>query len=169
MTDEESDDGERRPAVWTITSSGVITGTVTATGINLTRIVDDIFVHTGVQAVYMDDFWGTHVKDFKEFCDSTQFGIFTGVPLTNQEDCYQCQEVSGALIFSLIMSVVTYIPTVSTNFNRMYPNYDVNCQKSLALIAKLVDILQAGDFPWHIVNFVLAFEKRYLQSPQPGL
>ena len=54
-------------------------------------------------------------------------------PLEHQPDCDKCNEISKSMVSTLIASVVSYFPSIFTNFTRMYHNYDVNCQKLFAI------------------------------------
>lgn len=75
------------------------------------------------------------VTPFDEFCDlpndSVQAVLAKG-SASGEGSCLECGEVSGSMVRSIILSVISFIPTLSTDVLRMYPNYDVNCQKSFA-------------------------------------
>jgi len=108
-------------------SSGTVTGTVGGAASDAELVdIQDVFFRVGLTHVYVEDFFfGPRVFPVGELCT----GKTLGIPLTSLEDCHACKDVSAGLVITMIMGVVTYIPTIASNVNRMYYNYDVNCQK----------------------------------------
>ena len=41
------------------------------------------------------------------------------------------------------MGVVTYLPTIASNVNRAYYNYDVNCQKVFGTVVALFSMMMS--------------------------
>lgn len=112
-------------------SSGSVTGTVGDTDIQ------EVTFKVGLRSVFVEDFYfGPRIFELGELCTGKKLGI----PLTSLADCSTCQDVSGGLIATLIISVVTYIPTIASNVNRMYYNYDINCQKVFGSMVALFSI-----------------------------
>jgi multidrug transporter EmrE-like cation transporter len=74
---------------------------------------------------------GQDVYTFDEFCDFPQQAIASAYFPTDK--CKSCRDVSSTLMISLGISLLAYIPSMSTSFSRMYYNYDVNCRKTLAI------------------------------------
>jgi hypothetical protein len=68
---------------------------------------------------------GEQVYSFDEFCDQTELAS----RYLDEDQCSSCEDVSGGLITTLIISLITILPTIFTDVLRMYPNYDLNCQK----------------------------------------
>lgn len=110
-------------------SEGDVTGENVASGASIQGVAIDI----GLRAVAVDNphtsFRG--VVDFDQFCSGVGAGLERYL---KPEDCNACNDSSQSLVASLITSCVLYIPTVSTNILRMYPNYDVNCQKTFGTL-----------------------------------
>lgn len=57
------------------------------------------------------------------------------------EQCQSCADSSSGLITTLVMSVISVLPTITTDVLRMYPNYDVNCQKFFGTIISTISML----------------------------
>lgn len=90
----------------------------------------EVTFNNGLRAVAMssDPILGDVVLTFNEFCDRPleYEGWDRFLPF---DRCNSCRKASTRLISSCIMSLVFYLPSITTDFLRMYPNYDVNCQK----------------------------------------
>ena len=90
----------------------------------------EILFSNGLRAVAMsnDPILGDAVLTFDEFCGRPleYAGWDRFLPF---DRCDSCRKASTRLISSCIMSLVFYLPSITTDFLRMYPNYDVNCQK----------------------------------------
>lgn len=67
------------------------------------------------------------VIGFDEFC--TEQATTDQIIFVNPEQCNACQDASHAMVTSILMSTVTYFFTFTTDVLRIWPNYDVNCQK----------------------------------------
>ena len=112
-------------------SSGSVTGTVGDTDIK------EVIFKVGLRSIFVEDFYfGKRTFDMGELCTGKNLGI----PLTSLKDCATCQDVSGGLIFTMIISIVTYVPSLASNVNRMYYNYDINCQKVFGTMVALFSI-----------------------------
>ena len=46
--------------------------------------------------------------------------------------CETCAQASTGITVALFVSLIMYIPSITTDVLRMYPHYDVNCQKVFA-------------------------------------
>jgi hypothetical protein len=68
------------------------------------------------------------VIGFGDFC-TEQETLDGGIELLQPGQCNSCAEASQALVISIIMSTVTYFFTLTTDIVRIWPKYDVNCQK----------------------------------------
>jgi hypothetical protein len=64
-----------------------------------------------------------------------------GDPLKQQTECDSCNEISKSMVSTLLVSVVTYLPSIFTNFTRMYHNYDVNCQKNFGVFVTAFSLI----------------------------
>eukprot|EP00544_Gedaniella_sp_CCMP2646_P015477 CAMPEP_0202503394 /NCGR_PEP_ID=MMETSP1361-20130828/41628_1 /ASSEMBLY_ACC=CAM_ASM_000849 /TAXON_ID=210615 /ORGANISM="Staurosira complex sp., Strain CCMP2646" /LENGTH=1063 /DNA_ID=CAMNT_0049136599 /DNA_START=154 /DNA_END=3348 /DNA_ORIENTATION=+ len=64
------------------------------------------------------------VKSYDSFCAGD-----LGFQVVGPDDCAQCADASQAMVASILMSTVTYFFTFTTDVLRIWPNYDVNCQK----------------------------------------
>ncbi|KAL3920807.1 MAG: hypothetical protein SGARI_006851 [Bacillariaceae sp.] len=51
-----------------------------------------------------------------------------------------CQEVSNSITATLFISLVMYLPSITTDILRMYPHYDVNCQKIFGGFAAVISL-----------------------------
>ena len=51
----------------------------------------------------------------------------------NSSFCTQCYEASAGLLVPAIFAVVTCLPSIQTDIQRMFPVYDLNCQKFMAV------------------------------------
>ena len=47
--------------------------------------------------------------------------------------CTTCQEASAGLLVPAIFAVITCLPSIQTDIQRMFPKYDLNCQKFMAV------------------------------------
>mmetsp|Transcript_31548 Transcript_31548/g.94405 ORF Transcript_31548/g.94405 Transcript_31548/m.94405 type:complete len:268 (-) Transcript_31548:268-1071(-) len=113
-----------------------------------TNFTSPIEISIGLRAVAINNpnpgRVGAVVVSFDEFCTLTPKSAyhkenmqFDGKKLSdylNPEHCGECAAVSGSMVVSLFLSVITYLPTLFTDILRMYPNYDANCQKAFGFI-----------------------------------
>jgi hypothetical protein len=84
------------------------------------------------------------VIPFTDFCDlpGEELGRYLNQGNSDGEDiCGVCESVSRAMVWSLMFSVVTFLPSFSTNILRLYSNYDVNCQKGFSTLFASVTVL----------------------------
>ncbi|CAB9497477.1 expressed unknown protein [Seminavis robusta] len=115
-------------------SDGVITGYVA--DINIQQVI----MKVGLTTVFVqDDYLGARTQEFDELCTGTTLGI----PLTSQAECNTCKEASAGLVTSMILGVITYIPTIASNINRSYYNYDVNCQKVFGTVIAFFNMIMS--------------------------
>ena len=87
------------------------------------------------QAVINDSYVeGDQVIEFDSFCDYVDEGLPTYM---DPDDCDSCAEASSGLITAVIMATLLTLPNIFTDILRMYPNYDLNCQKFFGSILNL--------------------------------
>jgi hypothetical protein len=84
-------------------------------------------------------------SDLCEYMETNQF-------LRHSGSCMQCASVSDSIVSSCIMSLLSYIPAVSANVSRMWPNYDVNCQKFFGLVVGLLSMLMSL-YTWKVYSY----------------
>lgn len=81
------------------------------------------------------------VWTFDQFCYK---GFKTGtVQYFGDGVCHGCADTSAGLVGTLIVSAITYLPSFFTDILRMYPNYDVNCQKAFASFVTLASMIMS--------------------------
>jgi len=86
----------------------------------------------GLTAIAYENLAGTGknvVVRFDEFCGLIEDGLDRYM---HPDHCARCNEISNSLIASLVLGLLSYLPTLTTDVLRMWPNYDVNCQKVFA-------------------------------------
>ena len=69
---------------------------------------------------------GDVVVPFDKFCDYIDEGLENYM---DPDECDSCAEASGGLMTAVIMAALLTLPNIFTDILRMYPNYDLNCQK----------------------------------------
>ena len=52
---------------------------------------------------------------------------------TNSTFCADCKEASASMLVPAIFAVITCLPSIQTDIQRMFPRYDLNCQKFMAV------------------------------------
>ena len=93
------------------------------------------------QAVINDGYVeGDQVIEFDSFCDYVDEGLPTYM---DPDDCDSCAEASSGLITAVIMATVLTLPNIFTDILRMYPNYDLNCQKFFGSILNLASAISS--------------------------
>ena len=108
----------------------------------------------------IDGLLDTGILSFADFCDafaelpgSEQFSpsmrVF-GLSYQQDYDCDACQRISQRIVPSLFLSMLSYIPNFTTDFLRMYANYDVNCQKFFGSVFSWIS-LATSIYTW--VNY----------------
>jgi len=121
------------------------------------NLAEDVELAIGLRAVAFNNpnpgAVGKTVITFEEFCSLTPAQTRNGTgpefdaqvlsTYLNPRDCGECAAVSGSMVSSLVMSLVSYLPTIFTDVLRMYPNYDVNCQKAFGMIVAIFGLLMA--------------------------
>ena len=51
----------------------------------------------------------------------------------NSTFCEDCTEASASMLVPAIFAVITCLPSIQTDIQRMFPRYDLNCQKFMAV------------------------------------
>jgi hypothetical protein len=102
-------------------------GTVMVSNITTNELVAEITMDIGLKAVAFDNptTVGKQVYNFDQFCNQTELAS----RYLDEEQCDSCGDVSSGLIMTLALSLVAILPSITTDVLRMYPNYDLNCQK----------------------------------------
>ena len=77
---------------------------------------------------------GDLVLEFDAFCDYVDQGSENYM---DPDDCNSCAEASGGLTTAVIMATLLVLPNILTDILRMYPNYDLNCQKFFGSVLNL--------------------------------
>jgi len=94
-------------------------------------LMADIYV--GLKSLASTAADGTEgVVSFDELCDSS-----LPIVQANKAKCDDCHENSFGMVTTVILGTITCLPTIFTDVLRMYPAYDVNCQKTWAVIFAL--------------------------------
>jgi len=94
----------------------------------------------GLRAVALDSHptVGTAVFSFREFCSLAESGLDRYMDPRMCDDCYHS---SITFVSSCIISLLLVLPSITTDFLRMYPNYDVNCQKFYGFVVSSISML----------------------------
>jgi len=99
----------------------------------------EIEISIGLRAVAFNYPNASHfraVYGFEDFCDlGDEIDL-----LIDRDECDDCYEMSASLVSTLLLSLLTYLPSIFTDILRMYPNYDANCQKTFATLVTLFSI-----------------------------
>lgn len=83
---------------------------------------------------------GDYVIPFDTFCDYKDAGLANWMEV---EDCDNCNEASSTLITTVIMATFLTLPNIFTDILRMFPNYDLNCQKFFGSVLNLASAISA--------------------------
>ena len=81
---------------------------------------------------------GEKVILFSDFCTYAGAGL---QQYFHAENCNSCSSFSTSMVTTLVVSAVTFVPSFATDILRMYSNYDVNCQKTVATFMTIISIL----------------------------
>mmetsp|Transcript_7366 Transcript_7366/g.13572 ORF Transcript_7366/g.13572 Transcript_7366/m.13572 type:complete len:401 (+) Transcript_7366:1-1203(+) len=81
------------------------------------------------------EFGGPDVLLYDEFCETPQVDV-----VFPNGECETCRDASKSIMISLYISVVMYIPSITTDVLRLYPHYDVNCQKIFGGFAAVISV-----------------------------
>jgi hypothetical protein len=102
-------------------------GTVMVYNISSDELFATVKMDIGLRAVAFDNplTVGEQVYNFDQFCNQTELAS----RYLDEEQCDSCGDVSSGLIMTLALSLVAILPSITTDVLRMYPNYDLNCQK----------------------------------------
>ena len=85
---------------------------------------------------------GIQVINFDDFCIEGQNMPDVALYIKDGE-CEACKDISSSLVSSIIMSTISFVPTLATDILRMYYNYDVNCQKFFATIISFFTMIMS--------------------------
>lgn len=77
---------------------------------------------------------GDNVLEFDAFCDYVDQGLEN---FMDPDDCDSCAEASGGLVRAVVVATLLVLPNIFTDILRMYPNYDLNCQKFFGSVLNL--------------------------------
>ena len=77
---------------------------------------------------------GDQVVPFGEFCSMVGEGLEYYM---DPDECDSCAEASNGLMASVLLATLLIIPNIFTDILRMYPNYDLNCQKFLGSVLNM--------------------------------
>jgi len=81
---------------------------------------------------------GDIVISFDSFCDYIDDGLENYI---DPEDCDSCASASNGLVTAVIFSTILILPNITTDILRMYPNYDLNCQKVFGSLVSVASAL----------------------------
>ena len=90
------------------------------------KVLDPSFIYLGLRAAAFNNpnTFGQAVIPFQNFCDMTNGG---GIEkYLEPEKCSQCYDVSFQLIITILIAVVSFIPTFAIDILRVYSNFDVS-------------------------------------------
>jgi hypothetical protein len=104
----------------------------------------EVHVHVGLGAIIVDTF---NVPDWLSKAKATKLKRMNEVQAFDSEGCKKgfltetlnttlcttCQEASAGLLVPAIFAVITCLPSIQTDIQRMFPRYDLNCQKFMAV------------------------------------
>lgn len=90
--------------------------------------MEPVTIDLGLRAALFNNpnTYGEQLIPFDQFCDLMDRGLEMYM---DPKECGECNRVSDQLFTAILIALVAYIPTISTDVLRMYGNYDVNCQK----------------------------------------
>jgi len=111
------------------------TGSITV--LNQNRRLTKLRVFVGLRSIAWERSTGGGgvVVDGSEICN---LRVREGVPLLNEDLCRDCENANNSFWTCLVGALVSYWLSIFTNVLRMYPNYDVNCQKGVGIIVSIV-------------------------------
>lgn len=119
-------------------------GMIRWTAFSVGRIFENeepsVQVFFGLKAAAFRNSTGNYVLPYDEFCDYVGTGSLPE-PVLNQDECSSCNDVSNELVRKVITTAIFYLPNIFTDILRMYPYYDVNCQKAFGMIINFSSII----------------------------
>jgi hypothetical protein len=82
-----------------------------------------------------------YVINFNDMCDliADRNGIESYT--TDPDSCDTCANASNGLVSAIVISTLLILPNITTDILRMYPNYDLNCQKFFGSLISLCSML----------------------------
>jgi hypothetical protein len=114
-------------------------GSLSMTELN-DKFKEEITLEVGLRAVALNN----PVEDvdnvvirFDQFCDLSTAGLERYM---DPEDCASCNDISTNLVISVIIAVISFLPSFFTDILRMYSGYDVNCQKCFGTFFSLCSV-----------------------------
>jgi hypothetical protein len=104
--------------------------------------IDTITLDIGLKAVALNNpaTVGEVMLSFDQLCDLSLESDRLGRYL-DTSNCDGCEKVSKSMVSTVIVSVITFVPSLTTDILRMYSNYDVNCQKVFATVFAAISLL----------------------------
>jgi len=103
------------------------------------RISEAILLFVGLRSAALNNpNVGAVVVDFDDFCNLAGEGIERYV---DPENCNACEDISDNMVISLMISVVSFLPSFFPEQLRMYSGYDVNCIKVYLTILGAITFL----------------------------
>jgi hypothetical protein len=114
-------------------SSGVLT--------EVDNAIDVITLDIGLRSVafHNPSTVGDIVLSFDQFCDlGSELERYLDI-----SNCDDCEQASKSMVTTVIISTITFLPSLSTDILRMYSNYDVNCQKVFATVVACITLFSS--------------------------
>ena len=101
-------------------------GTLTPINQPSDSALDPSFIYLGLRAAAFNNpnTFGQAVVPFQNFCDMANGGGME--KYIEPEKCSQCYDVSFQLIITILIAVVSFIPTFAIDILRVYRNFDVS-------------------------------------------
>ena len=134
---------ENRPDL--VTSFAWSRGTINVKSIDRSRIIDmNIHFNIGLGGIIANTSnvpkWLMEAKE-KKLKQLNKVQAFDSKPCkegflsetTNSTFCADCKEASASMLVPAIFAVITCLPSIQTDIQRMFPRYDLNCQKFMAV------------------------------------
>merc|ERR1740117_990192 len=83
------------------------------------------------------------VINFNDLCDviADDTNQIVESIIDPDNSCDTCANASNGLVTAVIISTLLILPNITTDILRMYPNYDLNCQKFFGSIISLCSML----------------------------
>jgi hypothetical protein len=133
-------------------------GTVTVNNISTNEVATEITIDIGMRAVAFDNpvTVGEQVYNFDEFCDLTELTRYL-----DEDQCNSCGDVSSGLMTTLVISLIAILPSLTTDFTRQYPNYDLNCQKFVGCFISTFSLIMS-------LSTYLGYESQCFESFYDG-
>ncbi|MGK3751936.1 MAG: hypothetical protein ACI8RD_004239 [Bacillariaceae sp.] len=82
-----------------------------------------------------------YVIKFNDICNLIADKNGTELYTTDPDSCDACANASNGLVSAVVLSTLLILPNLTTDILRMYPNYDLNCQKFFGSVLSLCSML----------------------------